>query len=132
MIFLNLPELIAIGSCTLDVIIDIDDLLRFELMDKELIKKYVAIEYSRKLNVNDVRYVPGGSGANIAANCAMLGLKSAYLGVIGNDFSAEICLKDLNKRHVDLTHLIQTDEDKTALSIILILQCMVLNRWVMF
>ena len=116
---LNFPELIAIGSCTLDVIIEVDDVIRFELMDKDIIKKYTAIEYSRKLNVKNVRYVPGGSGANIAANCSMLGLNSAYIGVLGNDFSADICLNDLNKRRVNLTNLIQTDKDCTALSIIL-------------
>ena len=84
------PELITIGSCTLDIIIEIDDILRFELFDKEIIKKYTAIEYSRKLNVNSVRFVPGGSGSNIAANCSMLGLKTCYIGILGNDFSATI------------------------------------------
>ncbi|MCK4479990.1 MAG: carbohydrate kinase family protein [Candidatus Lokiarchaeota archaeon] len=116
---MNLPELITIGSNTLDVIIDIDDILRFELFDKDIIKKYTAIEYSRKLNVKNVRFIPGGSGANIAANCSMLGLNSTYIGVMGNDFSAEICLTDLKKRGVDLSQVIQTDADTTALSIIL-------------
>ena len=116
---MDLPELITIGSNTLDILIQIDDILRFELFDKEIIKKYTAIEYSRKLNVKDVKFVPGGSGANIAANCSMLGLKSAYVGVVGNDFSADICLSDLRKRGVDLSQVIQTDQDCTALSIIL-------------
>ncbi len=116
---MDFPELITIGSNTLDIIIDIDDILRFELFDKEIIKKYTAIEYSRKLNVKNVRFIPGGSGANIAANCSMLGLKSAYIGVMGNDFSAEICLTDMKKRGVDLSQVIQTDKDTTALSIIL-------------
>ncbi|MFX0033911.1 MAG: carbohydrate kinase family protein [Promethearchaeota archaeon] len=116
---MDFPELIAIGSNTLDIMIEIDDILRFELFDKDIIKKYTAIEYSRKLNVKNVRFVPGGSGANIAANCSMLGLRSAYIGVMGNDFSAEICLTDLKKRGVDLSHVIQTDKDTTALSIIL-------------
>ncbi|MFW9973627.1 MAG: carbohydrate kinase family protein, partial [Candidatus Odinarchaeota archaeon] len=98
---------------------EIDDILRFELFDKDIIKKYTAIEYSRKLNVKSVRFVPGGSGANIAANCSMLGLKSAYIGVMGNDFPAEICLSDLKKRGVDLSQVIQSDNDTTALSIIL-------------
>ncbi|MFX1343752.1 MAG: carbohydrate kinase family protein [Promethearchaeota archaeon] len=113
------PELITIGSNTLDILIQIDDILRFELFDKDIIKKYTAIEYSRKLNVKNVKFVPGGSGANIAANCSMLGLKSAYIGVMGNDFSAEICLTDLKNRGVDLSQVIQTDNDCTALSIIL-------------
>ena len=116
---MNLPELITIGSNTLDIIIDIDDILRFELFDKDIIKKYTAIEYSRKLNVKNVRFIPGGSGANIAANCSMLGLNSTYIGVMGNDFSAEICLTDLKKRGVDLSQVIQTDADTTALSIII-------------
>jgi len=113
------PELITIGSCTLDVIIEIDDILRFELMDKDIIKKYTAIEYSRKLNVKSVRFVPGGSGSNIAANCSMLGLNACYIGILGNDFSASICLDDLRKRGVDLSQVVQTDKDSTALSVIL-------------
>ncbi|MFX1502257.1 MAG: carbohydrate kinase family protein [Promethearchaeota archaeon] len=116
---MNNPEIITIGSNTLDIMIDIDDILRFELFDKDIIKKYTAIEYSRKLNVKHVRFVPGGSGANIAANSSMLGLNSTYIGVMGNDFSAEICLNDLKKRKVDLSQIIQTDIDTTALSIIL-------------
>lgn len=116
---MNFPELITIGSSTLDIIIEIDDILRFELLDKDIIKKYTAIEYSRKLNVKNVRFVPGGSGANIAANCSMLGLNCAYIGIMGSDFSAEICLTDLKKRGVDLSQVIQTDKDTTALSIIL-------------
>ena len=113
------PELITIGSCTLDCIIQVKDILRFELFDKDIVKKYTAIEYSRKLNVEDVRFVPGGSGANIAADCAMLGIKSTYLGIIGKDFSAEICLKDLKKRNVDISQIYQTEEDNTAFSVIL-------------
>jgi sugar/nucleoside kinase (ribokinase family) len=49
----------------------------------------------------------------------MLGLKATYIGILGNDFSAQICLDDLRKRGVDLSQIIQTDEDTTALSIIL-------------
>ena len=113
------PELITIGSCTLDCIIQINDILRFELLDKDTIKKYTAIEYSRKLNIEGVNFVPGGSGANIAVNCSLLGLKATYIGILGKDFSAEICLDDMRKRGVDLSQIVQTDEDSTALSIIL-------------
>jgi len=113
------PELITIGSCTLDCIIEINDILRFELLDKDVVKKYTAIEYSRKLNINDVRFVPGGSAANIASNCSMIGLRSTYIGILGNDFSAQICMEDMKKRGVDLTNIKQTNEDRTAFSVIL-------------
>ncbi|MBD3254050.1 MAG: hypothetical protein GF383_03115 [Candidatus Lokiarchaeota archaeon] len=113
------PDLITIGSCTLDCIIQIKDILRFELLDKDIVKKYTAIEYSRKLNIENVRFVPGGSAANIAANCSMLGLNSSYVGILGDDFSAKICLEDLEKRGVDLSNITQIKEDKTAFSVIL-------------
>lgn len=113
------PELIAIGSCTLDCIIEVKDILRFELFDKATVKKYTAIEYSRKLNIDGVHFVPGGSGANIAADCSMLGLKAMYIGILGNDFSAQICLDDLKNRGVDLSEVKQVDTDSTALSVIL-------------
>ena len=113
------PEVITIGSCTLDCIIQIKDILRFELFDRDIIKKYTAIEYSRKLNIEDVRFVPGGSGANLASNCAMLGLKAMYIGIVGKDFSSQICLDDMKKRGVDLSEIKQTDEDGTAFSVIL-------------
>ena len=112
-------EVIAIGSCTLDCMLQVKDILRFELLDKDLVKKYTAIEYSHKLNVDGVLFVPGGSAANIASNCAMLGLNSSYIGIIGNDFSADICLKDMEKRGVDLSNIIQTNADSTAFSVIL-------------
>jgi fructokinase len=112
-------EVITIGSCTIDCMIQVKDILRFELLDKDIIKKYTAIEYSHKLNVDGVLFVPGGSAANIASNCAMLGLNSAYIGVLGHDFSADICLDDMKKRGVDLSNVIQTDEECTAFSVIL-------------
>ncbi|TFF89955.1 MAG: carbohydrate kinase family protein [Promethearchaeota archaeon] len=115
----SLPNLVTMGSCTLDCIIKIKDVLRFELLDEERVKKYTAIEYSKKLNIDDVRFFEGGSAANIASDCAMIGLNSAYLGVIGNDFSAKMCLDDLKSRNVDISHIIQTEKDNTAFSVIL-------------
>ncbi|MBD3197177.1 MAG: hypothetical protein GF317_19135 [Candidatus Lokiarchaeota archaeon] len=112
-------EILTIGSCTLDCIINIKDILRFELLEEENVKKYTAIEYSKKLNVENLRFIPGGSAANIAADCAMVNLKSAYIGMIGKDFSAKMCLADLGSRGVDIDHINQTDEDKTAFSVIL-------------
>ena len=118
------PELITIGSCTLDCMIQVKDILRFELFDRDkegnqTVKKYTAIEYSKKLNIESVRFIPGGSAANIATDCAMIGMKSAYVGIIGNDFSATICLDDMRERGVILSNVIQTDRDSTAYSVIL-------------
>jgi sugar/nucleoside kinase (ribokinase family) len=66
-----------------------------------------------------MKFIPGGSAANIASNLSMLSIKGIYIGVIGNDFSATICLDDLKKRNVDVSNVIQTDKDSTAFSVIL-------------
>ncbi|MCP4761420.1 MAG: hypothetical protein GY870_06535, partial [archaeon] len=60
------PELITIGSCTLDCMIQVKDILRFEMFDRDkegnqTVKKYTAIEYSKKLNIEGVQFIPGGS-----------------------------------------------------------------------
>jgi len=112
-------ELLTIGSCTLDCIIKIKDIMRFELLNNEKVKKYTAIEYSKKLNIEDVRFFPGGSAANIASDCAMMNILSGYIGMIGRDFSAKMCLDDMESRGVDISNINQTDRDKTAFSVIL-------------
>lgn len=71
------------------------------------------------MNVENIKFVPGGSATNIAADVSMIGMKGIYIGVIGKDFSASICLDDLKKRNVDVSNVIQTDEDSTAFSLIL-------------
>ncbi|TXT65444.1 MAG: hypothetical protein BAJALOKI3v1_100015 [Promethearchaeota archaeon] len=112
-------ELLTIGSCTLDCIIDIEDILRFELLKEDEVKKYTAIEYSKKLNIENLRFFPGGSAANIACDCAMMKIPSSFIGMIGKDFSAKMCLDDMENRGVDISHINQTEKDRTAFSVIL-------------
>ena len=114
-----IPKIVCIGSSTLDCIIRVHDVLRLKLFGKDYNKKYTAIEYSSKLNIEDVKFIPGGSAANIAANCSKLGLNSAYIGILGDDFLAQICLRDLKKRNVDISNVKLSSEDKTAFSVIL-------------
>ena len=81
---LDFPKLITIGSNTLDILIQIDDILRFELFDKEIIKKYTAIEYSRKLNVKNVRI--GEVVKNVLVNALYAKLNIVVLVVLIMDF----------------------------------------------
>ena len=48
------PEVIAIGSCTLDCMLQVKDILRFELLDKDIIKKYTA--YINWILINSFKY----------------------------------------------------------------------------
>ncbi|MHA1146052.1 MAG: PfkB family carbohydrate kinase, partial [Candidatus Helarchaeota archaeon] len=102
MISNNSIDLACIGSNNLDIIMMVEDVLRFELFDKDKIKKYTAIEYSSKLNVHDMVLAPGGSAANIAVDVTYLGMKSAYIGKLGNDSPGQSCILDLKEHDVDI------------------------------
>lgn len=113
-------DVIGLGSCTMDLIFAVDDIMRMEMIDRNNIeKKYVAIENSSKLNVKSVKSFPGGSAANIACDLANIGLKTAYIGGIGNDSAGDACLVDMQNHHVDTSGVKVFSEDATAHSVII-------------
>ncbi|MHA1999190.1 MAG: carbohydrate kinase family protein [Promethearchaeota archaeon] len=121
--FGNEIELACIGSCCVDVIMNVQDVFKFEMVDAnkpDIIKKYTAIEYSSKLNVNAVKVAPGGSAANVAANLANLGVKTSYIGKLGADFFGNLSKDDLKEAGVDVESCFQTPDDHTGVSVILI------------
>lgn len=114
-------DVIGLGSCTMDLIFAVDDIMRMELVDRDNVdKKYVAIENSSKLNVKHVKFYPGGSAANIACDLANIGFKTAYIGGIGNDSSGDACLKDFKIHHVNAEGIKIFKNESTATSVILI------------
>lgn len=114
-------DVVGLGSCTMDLIFAVDDIMRMELIDRYNVeKKYIAIENSSKLNVKSVKSFPGGSAANIACDLANIGMKTAYIGGIGNDSAGDACLVDMQKHHVDTSGVKIFDDDSTAHSVILI------------
>ncbi|MBD3186131.1 hypothetical protein GF325_04825 [Candidatus Bathyarchaeota archaeon] len=116
-------DLACIGSCCVDVIMDVQDVFRFEMMEAnkpDFIKKYTAIEYSSKLNVKKLKIAPGGSAANVASNLSNLGMSTAYIGKLGDDFFGQISKNDLKDTGVDIDGCLFTKEDHTGVSVILI------------
>ncbi|MEM2924417.1 MAG: carbohydrate kinase family protein [Methanocellales archaeon] len=57
---------------------------------------------------------PGGSAANTAAACARLGLKTGFIGKIGDDNFGEFLKQDLAREGVDITELKKTREMQTG------------------
>jgi sugar/nucleoside kinase (ribokinase family) len=120
----NKIDLACIGSSCVDVIMSVTDVFRFEMTDAhspDIIKKYTAIEYSSKLNVSSVKFAPGGSAANVAANLGNLhAIKTAYIGMLGDDTMGKMSRDDLANAHVNLESCAITKADSTAVSVILI------------
>jgi sugar/nucleoside kinase (ribokinase family) len=116
-------DLVCIGSCCIDIIMNVLDVLRFEMVDShepDIIKKYTAIEYSSKLNVKSLKFTPGGSAANVSVDLTMFsGMTTSYIGKLGNDVFGQVARRELEKAGVNVDSCFQTDEDSTALSVIL-------------
>ena len=69
--------------------------------------------------VDDVTLTIGSSSAIYACGAARLGLKVAIIGVVGNDEFGNIMQNFLQKRQVDTSYVIVSNEHKTGLSVIL-------------
>ncbi len=113
-------DLVSLGSCTMDMIVSVEDVLRMELTDKhQSDKKYIAIEHSSKLNVNKIKLHPGGSAANISCDLSSIGFKTAYIGGVGNDQNGKACLEDMKNHGVDVSGVKVFEEESTAISVII-------------
>ncbi|HEU4746371.1 MAG TPA: PfkB family carbohydrate kinase, partial [Anaerolineales bacterium] len=61
----------------------------------------------------------GSSSAIFACGAARLGLKVAFVGVCGGDLFGRFMLEELQKREVDVSHVIVRRDGQTGLSVIL-------------
>jgi len=69
--------------------------------------------------VEDATLTIGSSSAIFACGAARLGLKVAFIGVVGNDFFGNYMLAALASRGVDVSQVIIVPDQKTGLSVIL-------------
>ena len=100
---------------------EVNDVIRFEMFSKDIIKKYTAIEYSTKLNVEGLKFAPGGSAANVSVDLTHLDdTTTAYIGKMGNDFMGQECVSDLKKHGVNTDGVVYTNVERTGLAVILI------------
>lgn len=114
-------DLVSLGSCTMDMIFSVEDLMKMELSGQHHAdKKYIAIEYSSKLNVKTVKFFPGGSAANVACNLSNIGFHAAYIGGVGNDMNGNVCLENLKSHRVDVSCVKIFNNETTAISVILL------------
>jgi ribokinase len=93
-------DVITVGSSTVDV---------FAKVESELIKiktvhhtdELIAYPCGTKILINDLEFLTGGGGTNTATSFSRLGLKTAYLGKIGNDNNSKLILNMLKREKID-------------------------------
>jgi sugar/nucleoside kinase (ribokinase family) len=69
--------------------------------------------------VQDAALTPGSSSVIFACGAARLGLKVAFVGVVGEDIFGRFMLDALSARGVDISHVIVDPDQKTGLTVIL-------------
>ncbi len=68
-----------------------------------------AVLASSKARVSGRHLIMGGQTATVTAACAMLGLRTGYIGAFGSDTNGELARNALMSRDVDLTHAVFAD-----------------------
>jgi len=111
-------DVITFGSATRDQFI-ISQNFQIIKSDDFATGKGIGFGAGAKVYVDDVVFATGGGGTNVAATFALQGLKTAYVGKVGNDIGGEAILDDLKKLGVNTGFVVKDKKLKTAYSIIL-------------
>lgn len=89
-------------------------------MDEFPTGEAICLGLGSKLEMKKLVLSSGGGGANVSVTFARQGLKTACIGVVGQDFNGDEILKELEDEGIDVTHFQKHDDDYTAYSVILV------------
>ncbi len=111
-------DVVTFGSATQDIFVRSKD---FKIIDSPefLTNKALAVEAGSKVYVDDLVFASGGGGTNTAATFALQGLKTAYVGLVGNDSSGRELIRELVELGINCDFIRITDKAKTPVSVIL-------------
>lgn len=108
-------DVVAMGSATVDQFADTDsELIRIDTPTTH--QKLIAFPLGSKILVKQLTLATGGGGTNCAVSLARLGLKTAYLGKIGDDGNGDFVVRTLAQEQVEF---IGPRQGQTGLSVIL-------------
>ena len=111
-------DVITFGSATRDIFVRSGSFKIIEFPDF-ITGKGLAVEAGSKLKIDELIFASGGGGSNTAATFALQNLKTAYLGLIGDDAGGREIVKELEELGVSTTLIKVTGKAKTPYSIIL-------------
>ena len=94
-------DVITIGSSTVDVFAHTDKSELIKILGLQSEHEFIAYPVGSKLVIGELRFETGGGGTNTAVCLSRLGLKTAYLGKIGNDENGNKILALLKKEKID-------------------------------
>lgn len=90
----------TVGSATLDVFVDTaSELVKFVTEDGE--KDFISYPSGSKILVSQLDFYTGGGGTNTAISFARTGLRTGFIGKLGDDENARKILGELQSERVD-------------------------------
>ncbi len=98
-------DVITVGSATVDC---------FAILDVDFKK----IEHGQKLLIKDIKFLTGGGATNVGVGLSRLGVKTAFLGEVGNDHPARQIIEELRDEKVSIINRMHS-RYPTSYSIIL-------------
>lgn len=112
-------KITTIGGATRDIMFYTDDMLIIDNKNDLLRQKLIAFEYGAKVYSQEVHFVYGGGGMNVAVGLASLGIKTQTILSIGDDLVGKDLLNYLKNKKVS-TNLVQVQKNaKTGTSSII-------------
>lgn len=111
-------DVVTFGSATRDIFVRSQEL---KIIDSAEFPtgKALAVAAGGKVYVEELVFATGGGGTNCAATFALQGLKTAYVGLVGNDPGGLEIFRELNSLGVDCNFIKTTAKAKTPYAIIL-------------
>ena len=113
-------DVIVAGSNTIDAFVytDKNESIRIKSIKSE--ETYISYPLGSKLLVNELDFYTGGGGTNVSVCLSRMGLKTAYIGKIGNDSNGKVILDELKKENIDfLGEISSLLKEKTGYSVVL-------------
>jgi ribokinase len=93
-------DVITIGSATVDTFVSAEsELIKIESRNSK--EEFLAFPLGGKVLINHTNSTTGGGGTNTAVAFSRLGLKTAFLGKIGNDSNGEYITNKLKDEGID-------------------------------
>lgn len=92
-------DVISVGAALIDMVAMVE---RFPQTDDEV--------YVPELTIGS-----GGSAANFAVACSRLGLKTGFIGKIGDDFLGDQLIRDFEREGVDIQGVVRTSKIHTGM-----------------
>jgi len=91
-------DVIVAGSNTIDAFVytDKNESIRIKSIKSE--ETYISYPLGSKLLVNELDFYTGGGGTNVSVCLSRMGLKTAYIGKIGNDSNGKVILDELIRK----------------------------------